>query len=145
MNIKEVRSGLEKKLPQTDKIKISAVYIRDLDGIFKKVPMNLKDLFFSQFLSKDETKDFIKGIVPQKLKVIFDLVSKTSWIELHIQKNFLSLSIFGKPKYPVKSTFLDEELGRNILFVFLTIDEAKVVLIDRKTAFGDLEILDFFV
>lgn len=129
------------------KTKISSFFIRDLDGIFKKIPSNAKEILLSPIISKREKRDFfLNGKIPQRTSEISEFISKTSWLEIETQAKFFHLCIFVKPKVSdIKIQKIGKSLGEKLLFAFIIPQGSKAVLIDRDKAIGDCDILNFFI
>lgn len=129
-----------------EKIQIQKFYLRDIDGIFKLLPLTKFDVFFSSFLNSSEKIDFIFGRLPKKIFDTIDFVGATSWLTLEYKRTFLGLNVFANPKKTdVPELKLKEKIYKNTIFAFLTPETSRVVLIRENIAFGDCEILDFLL
>lgn len=129
------------------RIKISSFFIRDIDGLFKKVPLRAGDILFSQFIESEEKKDFfLHGKIPKRILDIIHFISKTSWLEVCLENKLFHLSISVKPKTSdIKVQKIGQNLGERILFVLLTPETCKSVVINRDEVIGDYDILKFFI
>ncbi|GEM_PF-6085034 len=130
-----------------NKTKISSFFIRDLDGIFKKIPSNTKEILLSPTISKKEKRDFfLNGKIPKRISEISEFISKTSWLEIEVQTKIFHLCISVKPKISdIRFRKIDKGLGEKLLFAFISPEGSKAVLIDGDKAMGDCDILSFFI
>lgn len=130
-----------------EKIEIRSFFIRDINGMFKVIPMRLSDLIVTTLLEWSEKIEFIfSKEIPKKLLVVIETINRTSWLELEIYKRTWGLSVFAKPKTTnVKKRRLDHRIDKNMLFSLLIPNGSKTVLITGQYAYGDCEVLDFFI
>ncbi len=130
-------------------VKVKSIFLYDIDGIFKSVPLSRFQSIFSNFLNKNEKLDFLLfGRPPVK---VLKLLDEQKTFNLRSEINYLGLDIYitlediGAETYDDYMLSLPKKEYIPLLVFVRTFDQTKAILFTEDGVFGDKSYLKFFV